>query len=459
MIESLTIERVADAMGAKVRRQADASNTTIHGLAIDSRDVVPGDLFAAIPGARVDGHDYVAMAAERGAAAALVQRPVDVALPQLVISDVEMALADFGRLIRAGYDGVLVGITGSAGKTTAKNMLAEVLSRSGRTIATEGNLNNELGVPLTLARLTDTTEFAVLEMGAGKPDDIAWLRDMAQPTVGVLLNVAPAHLAQFRDIDHIADTKAAILEALPENGLAVFNGDQRWSADWRNRSGAARVITFGLSKGVDYRCVEVTHCGFEGSRLDVATPQGEFEFGIAIPGEAGVYNALATIAVAHALGISMKTIAASLAHVKPAPGRGRVYEFTGGGRLVDDTYNANPLALKSAIDVLAGSADRTCLVMGSMLELGSNSAAMHAEIGHLARQQGIDELWVVGELARPAAEAFGAGARYFVDAATLLEEPAPIQPNSVTLVKASRGAALDQVVTAWCDRDRGNVAC
>ena len=456
MLEPLPLNALAAACAGELLGEGGVAVT---GLAIDSRDVAPGDLFVAIPGARVDGHDYVQTAARQGAAAALVRRPVDVDLPQLVVVDQEAALAEFGRLARASYQGVLVGITGSAGKTTAKNLLAAAFAGAGRVIATEGNRNNELGVPLTITRLQPTTEFAVLEMGAGKPGDIAYLQEIVRPTTGVLLNVAAAHLEFYHSLDDIADTKGAILEHLPEHGLAVFNADQPWAAQWRERAGNVRCLTFGRDQGADYRADNVVLRGFSGSTFDVVGPDGRYAIELKLAGWQGIYNALAAFAVAHAHGVSAECIARGFLEVEPASGRGQVIEASPDLFIVDDSYNANPLAMRAAIDVLATSPGTRRLVMGSMLELGVESARMHADIGAYARDAGIEELWAVGGSTVPAAESFGASARWFSSLDSLLAAPPELPQRGTVLVKASRGAALEAVVSHWSAYVGGVAAC
>ena len=418
----------------------------LSGLAIDSRQVRPGDLFAAIRGARVDGHDYIAAAANVGAAAALVSHPVEHELPQIIVSDVESGVADFGAMTREAFGGNVIGITGSAGKTTAKNLIAAVLAEAGAVIATEGNQNNELGVPLTLAKLKPSTEFAVIEMGAGKPGDIARLQKIVRPTLGVLLNVSTAHLAHYASVDDIAETKSAILADLPTQGVAIFNGDEPWAEEWRRRAGDARTITFGLSEQVDIRAVDVSYRGFSGSQLKVNTPLGAMKLALHLPGRQGVMNALAAVAVAFALGISESAIARGLSRVRPAVGRGQQLLLGNDITLVDDCYNANPMAVKAAIDVLACCGGPRYLVLGSMLELGPDSAVYHADIGRYAKEKQLDGLWVIGDLARPALGAFGRGGLAFASNEAFLDQLPAIDRGATVLVKGSRGALLDAVV-------------
>jgi len=457
MLESIALSDLACSVGGRLHHCPPGADVYLSGLSIDSRTAEPGDLFVAIPGERVDGHEYIAAAADNGAAAAMVLRQSDVPLPQVVVGDIEQSLATLGGMIREPYRGVLVAITGSAGKTTCKNLMASVLSQAGNVVATRGNRNNELGVPISLATLKPETEFAVLEMGAGKPGDIAWLMAMARPTIGVLLNIAPAHLEHFGSLDAIAATKGAIVEGLPDKGLAVINGDEPWTDEWKARAGSARVLTFGMSTDTDVSARDIELLGFRGSCFTLVSAEDSFSVNLALPGRQGVANALAAAAVGLALGLSSEAIARGLAAVEPESGRGRVHSLPGDVSLVDDTYNANPLAVKAAIEVLAGCEGRRRLVLGGMLELGETSDQLHLDCGRYARESGIDELWVIGPAARAAAEGFGPGARYFDSRDELLAEGLGMAPGGTVLVKASRGIALDRVVEGWLAQEGGEV--
>lgn len=457
MLEPIALSDLARTVGGRLSQCPPGMGVCLSGLSIDSRTATPGDLFVAIPGERVDGHDYIAAAADRGAAAAMVLRQSDVALPQVVVGDIEQSLAALGGMIREPYRGVLVAITGSAGKTTCKNLMAAVLAQAGNVVATEGNRNNELGVPISLADLKPDTEYAVLEMGAGKPGDIAWLTAMAKPTVGVLLNIAPAHLEHFGSLSAIAETKGAIIEGLPDNGLAVINGDEPWAEAWKARAGSARVLTFGMSSDNDVSARDIELLGFRGSRFTLVSQEDSFAVTLALPGRQGIANALAAATVGLALGLSSEAIGRGLAAVEPESGRGRVHSLPGDVHLVDDTYNANPLAVKAAIDVLAQCPGQRRLVLGGMLELGEESDRLHLECGRYAQEQGIEELWVVGSVARPATEGFGPGARYFDSRDELPAEGPGVAPGGTVLVKASRGVALDRVVASWLAQKGGEL--
>ena len=456
MIAPLSVTDVAESCHAQLLGPM-AAELAISGLAIDSRKVVPGDLFVALPGERVDGHDFVASAFDQGAHAALVQHPVAAPGAQLLVGDTESAVAAFAARVRSAYNGVLVGITGSAGKTTTKNLLASILATAGPVVATEGNQNNELGVPLTLAKLARDTEFAVLEMGAGKPGDIASLCAFTRPTAAVLLNVAPAHLEHFGTLDAISDTKGALLDDLPADGFAVINADQPWANDWRARCQPARCIGFGLQEDADYRAIQLQPRGFSGTDFVLQTPERELAIHLAVPGMQGVYNALAAAAVADALGIGAEGIVEGLAAVVPAEGRGAVQTLPAGRRLVDDCYNANPMAVRAALDVLANESGRRRLVLGAMLELGRESDQLHREIGAYAAAKGIEEFWVVGPVTAPAAEAFGPGAEYFESVAQLMTRYPSFQGADIAVIKASRGARLERIVERW--RSAGEVPC
>lgn len=451
MIAPLTLSEFAAACDGQLVAAENSEEVSVTGLTLDSRSIKAGDLFVAVKGARVDGHDFLGRARDAGAGAALLQRPIDAGMPAVLARDTEGALAAFGRLARDQYQGVVIGITGSAGKTSTKNLLAAILRRTGQVLATEGNRNNELGVPLTLSALDPSTEFAVLEMGAGKPGDIAWLQAIARPTVAVLLNVAAAHLGRFGSLDAIAETKSAIFANLPETGLAVFPHDAVWAPSWREQAKPARVLTFGSSAQADYYPRDIVFSGFSGSRFTLQTPEQALPVTLSLPGRAGVMNALAAASVAHALGVSPDTIIQGLADVGPAPGRGSLHTLANQVSLIDDSYNANPEAVRAAIELLASHPGRRYLVLGGMLELGADSEVLHAAVGDYAREHGIDELWTVGEHAEPAGRHFGVGHRHFADIDSVAANAGGFEADSAVLAKASRGEALDVLVAHWLE--------
>lgn len=454
MIERISMSRLARAAHGEL----GGPDAQFGRIAIDSRTVSEGDLFVAIPGERVDGHDFVVQAASAGASGVLVQREVSADVASLRVDDTVLALGALGQLLRDDYEGVLVGVTGSAGKTTAKNMIAAVLAQAGPTVATEGNQNNEIGVPLTLQRLDRDTEFAVVEMGAAKPDDIAYLCGIARPNVSVLLNAGTAHLEAYRDEAELAATKGQIVAGMDADELAVINADQSWSDGWKQRAEPARCVTFGLSDSADYRAVDIQQRGFAGSRFSLVGRQGPRVFETMIPGLPGIYNALAAIAVGSELGVSDAAIQRGLVTVLPAAGRGAVVAGRNDTHVIDDCYNANPEALRAALLLLSQVDGPRALILGAMAELGPRSAELHREIAGIAAEAGVGELITVGAEALPAADAFPGNATHFENTTALLQSRPQFAPGSTVLVKGSRSIGLESVVEALRSREEG-IAC
>lgn len=447
MISAIPLATLHAHTGGELLGLDDAA-VAIFGAAIDHRKVKAGDVFIALLGERVDGHDYAQLAVDAGAVAIMTTRRLLIDAPQLVVDDAAQGLAVLARLARADFRGTVIGITGSAGKTTAKNMLAAILRQVGETVATEGNQNNELGVPLTLLGVTSTTEFVVLEMGAGQPGDIRYLVDIAQPQISVLLNAAAAHLANYDSVDGIARTKGEILGQLPADGIAIINGEQAWTPLWRDCAAPARVKTIGFTHACDCRAIDVHYQGFQGSTFTVVCDAESFSVSLRVPGKGGVYNALSAIAVAQALGISAATINTGLSRVTPAPGRGLVHVTSNGARIVDDSYNANPMAVCAAIDALATEPGVRTLVLGAMLELGAEAAQFHAMVGAHAREAGIERLLAIGDATRAAARTFGEAAVMVANREAAIAALSPLAVDEIVLVKGSRGAGLEVVVEA-----------
>lgn len=453
-MSAIALQALADETGG----QLVGESVALQNLAIDSREVKAGDLFAALSGQRVDGHDFAPQALAAGASALLTERKLEGLAPQLVVADVQQASGRFGSLKRLAFQGDVVAITGSAGKTTTKNLVAAALTTAGAVHATVGNQNNELGVPITLSGLTSNHRFGVIEMGAGQPGDIAYLCQLARPNVAVCLNASAAHLANYDSVDAIATTKGEIFEGLAGEGLAVINADQKWLPQWREQAGTARQVTFGLAEDADYRATEIEHRGIEGSHFKLLTPAGSEAVSLQLAGEQHVKNALAALAVAIEIGVAPSAAAVAVQAVGAGTGRGAVSHLAGGGTVVDDSYNANPAAVNAALEVLSRQPGYRVLVLGPMLELGQDSQSLHQEVGRYARQLGIDQLITVGDEATPAAEAFGPDALCFADQ-TALQRDFPTLPSDHTIwVKGSRGAGLEHTV-AWLLTSGGAAAC
>jgi UDP-N-acetylmuramoyl-tripeptide--D-alanyl-D-alanine ligase len=446
------------ALAQRANGELIGESVPLQGLAIDSRSTQPGDLFAAIEGSQVDGHDFAPQATAAGAAAVLTEREVKGITPQLVVSDVVKASGHFALLKRQAFLGSVVAVTGSAGKTTTKNLIAAALAGAGAVHATQGNHNNELGVPMTLAGLNESHRFGVIEMGAGQPGDIAYLCQLAQPSVAVCLNASAAHLVNYESVDEIASTKGEILEGLGGEGLAIINADQPWVGQWIKQAGNARKITFGLSEKADYRAINIQYQGLNGTQFDLIAPSMALPVSLRLPGAMQVINALAALAVAIELGVPADSAVDGLRQVVPEIGRGSVVAGRAGGRVVDDSYNANPAAVMAAIDTLARESAYSVLILGPMLELGSTSDDLHRDVGRYAKAAGIDCLMSVGREAAPAAEVFGQGAQHFSDQQALWSAFPDLPDEHIIWVKGSRGAVLEKTVH-WLTRPEEGSSC
>lgn len=424
-------------------------DVTVDAIVSDSRRVDFGALFAALPGSQVDGHDFAPAAVQLGAVALLVNRRLDLDVPQLVVGDVLFALGRLAALLRQRLDPVVVGITGSNGKTTVKEMVASILRPAGAVLATRGNYNNELGVPLSLFELEPSHRFAVLELGASKPGDIAYLAEIARPDVGLITNIGPAHLGGFGSEEGVARAKGEIYAALPADGHAVINADEPWTGMWAGVNRAGHVLTFGSGPGCDVRV-----SGDEQQPV-LQTPQGAFELRLALPGAHNRLNAAAATAVALALSIGLDEIRAGLEGVKAVPGRLNFIDTSMGWTVIDDTYNANPASLYSALQVLSGMQGTPWLVLGDMKELGTDSPKMHREVGDAARAMGVMRLFATGEMSVHAVDAFGEGGEHYASrdelAASLRRQ---LRPGINCLVKGSRSMGMEAVVEA-ITRDAG----
>ena len=426
---------------------------TIDALVTDTRrlDAAGAPLFVALRGEHFDGNDYVAQAAERGAAAALVSREADVAIPQVVVADTERALAALAASVQRGRATKVLAVTGSNGKTSVKTLVSAILEAAapGRAYHTPGNRNNEIGLPLAVLDAPDDALFAIYEMGAGKPGDIAYLTDIVRPDASLVNNIAPAHLERMGSLLGIANTKAAIYDALPADGTAAINADDAFSPYFAARAHGRRQLRFALDADADLTARDIALAA-EGSRFVLVTPEGEAAIALAMPGRHNVSNALAAAALAMGVGIPLAAIAAGLNAARPVGGRLNVHALPGGATLIDDSYNANPGSLQAAIDTLSAVGGERWLVIGDMRELGADAAALHVEVGRRAKAAGIARLYALGPLSAGAADAFREGGRTFGDhaalATALRADLAGVTSSPRVLVKGSRGSAMDRIV-------------
>jgi UDP-N-acetylmuramoyl-tripeptide--D-alanyl-D-alanine ligase len=435
---------------------ADAS---FNSVVTDTRRDCSGALFVALRGARFDGHDHVAEAAAKGAAAALVDRPIASRLPLWLVEDTRLGLGRLASAWRDRFPGQVAAVTGSNGKTTVKEMLAAILSQVGPTRATQGNLNNDIGMPLTLLSARDES-FLVLEMGANHPGEIGTMTAIGRPRVALITNAGRAHLEGFGSLDGVARAKGEIAQGLPTDGTLVVPGDSPYTPLWRELAAGRHVRTFALDGPGDVTAetarIKLTwdEPGFR-TRFRARIDGVEMPMELALTGQHNVRNALAATAAALALGVSRDAVRAGLLSLTPVPGR--LYPRRSHGlRVLDDAYNANPDSLAAAIDVLTALPGSHWLVLGDLGELGEASTALHAEVGDRARAADVDHLATVGRDSAAASAAFGDGARHFENQEELVAHlRGALNSNSVVLVKGSRAARMERVVQALCGGPSG----
>jgi UDP-N-acetylmuramoyl-tripeptide--D-alanyl-D-alanine ligase len=426
------------------------------GVSTDSRTIKAGELFVALIGETHDGHDHIAAAADRGAAGAIVSRRADADIPQVVVADTLHALGDLASAVRAQRDVTVIGITGSNGKTSVKTLTARILARHGATHSNAGSFNNEIGLPLTLLAMPRDTRYAVLEMGAGKPGDIAYLAAIARPRIGLVNNIAPAHLERMHTLEGIAETKGAVYQALPPDGVAVINADDAFAIYFAGLAGSRRILRFGIDAPADVAAGDI-HLEAGGSDFELKMPTGSARVHLPLPGRHNVANALAAAALAHAAGAGLDVIVAGLQSAEAVGGRLLRHTSPNGWVLFDDSYNANPGSALAAVATLALQPGERWLVLGNMGELGPDAAAFHAGIGRAAREQGIARVYVVGELAAHAAEAFGGDAHVSADQATLIEAlRRDLHAGVSVLVKGSHASHMENVVAALLGDGKGD---
>jgi UDP-N-acetylmuramoyl-tripeptide--D-alanyl-D-alanine ligase len=446
----LTLAEVADAVAGDLRDVPDPQVPVTGDVELDSRRIRPGGLFVALAGERVDGHEHAAGAVEAGAVGVLAARPVGV--PAVVVPDVPAALAALARAVLDRLPEVtVVGVTGSSGKTSTKDLLAQLLAELGPTVAPPGSFNNELGHPYTVLRSTVDTRYLVLEKSARGIGHVAWLTRIARPRIGVVLNVGTAHLGEFGSRENIARAKGELVEALPADGVAVLNADDPLVLAMADRT-AARVVTVGLAETADVRAVDVTLDERGTPSYELVTAGGSVPVTLAVHGEHQVGNSLAAAAVALELGMPLPALAGALGRARAlSRWRMEVTERPDGVLVVNDAYNANPESMAAALRALTTMARgrRSWAVLGEMAELGPSAADEHRRIGELTVEFGVDRVVIVGPAAQPMYAAAREGAVHVDDAdAAIALLRAQLRPEDVVLVKASRAAGLERVALA-----------
>jgi len=434
-------------------RALDASaigaDVALGAVSSDSRNLPPGCLFVALKGPRFDGHAFAAQALANGAAAVMVAADSGLDLaPALVVDDTRIALGRLAAWHRSRMPARLAAITGSNGKTTVKEMLAAICaadSGADAVLATAGNLNNDIGMPLTLLKLTPEHRYAAIEMGMNHPGEIAYLTAIARPDVALVNNALRAHLEGLGSVAAVARAKGEIYAGLKDDGIAIVNADDPHADLWRGLAGKHRVLGFGFAEGADVRILPEP-------QLTLETPAGRIEAALQVPGDHNLRNAAAAASAALALGIAADAVARGLAAYSGTKGRLQTHPCILGATLIDDTYNANPDSVLAAIQVLAARPGVRILVLGDMGELGPDTAALHREVGERAHAAGIDRLLCLGEMTVNAVQGFGAGAMHFERIEELLAEVEQALGQGVTvLVKGSRFMQMERVVKSFVE--------
>jgi len=441
-----TLGDFAQAVGGKLH----GTDREYKAVSSDTRTLAGGDLFIALRGPRYNANEFVAGATTAGAAGAVVDTLQPVAIPQIVVPDTQVALEKAGHAWRSQFSIPVVGVAGSNGKTTAKEMTAAILGAAGECLATRGNLNNHIGVPLTLFRIEAKHRFAVVEMGANAAGEVAHLVEIGRPTVGLITNAGAEHLEGFGSIEGVARAEGEMVAGLKSDATAIINADDQFADMWRG-STPARVVTFGVEKSADFRATDSkTSVGPDGflTRFNLVSPLGQVAIELHMGGRHNIANALAAAAAATAAGAKLEHVAAGLGAVRAVAGRLQFKKTATGAWLIDDSYNANPSSMNAGIEVLAGLDGRKWLVMGDMAELGEFSESSHKEVGVFAREHGVERLFAIGQLAALAVESFGRGGQWFPDGTAMAEALKGAPADVRMLIKGSRVNRLERVVDA-----------
>jgi UDP-N-acetylmuramoyl-tripeptide--D-alanyl-D-alanine ligase len=447
-----TLQGAVQVLGAQLGGEPVTQDVPYGTVSTDTRTLQPGALFVALRGPNFDGGEFVAAALAKGAIGALVERPAAVALPQIIVPDALRALQRLGQSWRAEFDLPIVAVAGSNGKTTAKEMIAAILSRRGPCMATRGNLNNHIGVPLTLMRLESAHRSAVVEVGANRIGDVAELVELARPTVGLITNAGAEHLEGFGNLDGVAQGEGEMVAGLEPQATAIINADDAYAGYWRGVAAAARVLTFGVRADADFVAKNATHGVERGefaTRFTLVCPLGERAIDLKAGGAHNIANALAAAAAASAAGASLEDIAMGLADFRAVAGRLQLKAGLRDSWIIDDSYNANPSSVRAGLEVLRSLPGPTWLVLADMAELGEHASDSHADMGTLARDCKVMRLFALGEESSRAVETFGTGGEWFTDAESMIRRlRAELSAGVTVLIKGSRVNRLERVVQA-----------
>ncbi|WP_420899597.1 UDP-N-acetylmuramoyl-tripeptide--D-alanyl-D-alanine ligase [Escherichia coli] len=443
---SVTLSQLTDILNGELK----GADITLDAVTTDTRKLTPGCLFVALKGERFDAHDFADQAKAGGAGALLVSRPLDIDLPQLIVKDTRLAFGELAAWVRQQVPARVVALTGSSGKTSVKEMTAAILSQCGNTLYTAGNLNNDIGVPMTLLRLTPEYDYAVIELGANHQGEIAWTVSLTRPEAALVNNLAAAHLEGFGSLAGVAKAKGEIFTGLPENGIAIMNADNNDWLNWQSVIGSRKVWRFSPNAAnSDFTATNI-HVTSHGTEFTLQTPTGSVDVLLPLPGRHNIANALAAAALSMSVGATLDAIKAGLANLKAVPGRLFPVQLAENQLLLDDSYNANVGSMTAAVQVLAEMPGYRVLVVGDMAELGAESEACHVQVGEAAKVAGIDRVLSVGKQSQAISTASGVG-EHFADKTALisrLESLIAEQQVITILVKGSRSAAMEEVVRA-----------
>jgi UDP-N-acetylmuramoyl-tripeptide--D-alanyl-D-alanine ligase len=440
-----------------LKQSPPSENPTFEGVSIDTRTVAPGNLFVAIKGPSYDAHHFIKEAEDRGAIALVVERKVDSALPQIIVENTQIALGQLAHYWRKKFSIPVVGITGSVGKTTTKQMTASILSQAGKTLYSEGNKNNYYGVPLTLFQLNSEHQYAVIEMGADRPGEIDYLAKIVEPDVAVITTIAGVHLEVsegigFGSLEGVFDEKTKLFSALKEEGVAILNSNDQFYSKWLAQFPSLQKISFG--EKADVMAQDLAPNENLQYEFTLVTPNGNISLQLSSIGRHNINNALAASAAAIALNIPLEKIKRGLENIPIASQRMAMHRTKQGALLIDDSYNANVLSVPAVMETLASFPGKRVMVFGDMLEIGPSSREEHYKIGLKAKELKLDAFFAYGNESLEAVKAFGAGGTYFTNQAELIKSLEAVSDDkTVIAVKGSRGMKLEKVVSALrgCD--------
>ncbi|MGL4724703.1 MAG: UDP-N-acetylmuramoyl-tripeptide--D-alanyl-D-alanine ligase [Scandinavium sp.] len=443
---SVTLSQIADILNGELL----GNDVTIDAVTTDTRKLTPGCLFVALKGDRFDAHDFAEQAKAGGAGALLVSRKVDCDLPQVLVKDTRLAFGELAAWVRQQLPTRVIALTGSSGKTSVKEMAASILSQCGNTLYTAGNLNNDIGVPMTLLRLTKEHEYAVIELGANHQGEIAWTVGLTRPEAALVNNLAAAHLEGFGSLAGVAKAKGEIFTGLPLNGIAILNADNNDWLNWQSVIGDRKVWRFSPNAANSDFTANNVHVTSHGTEFTLQTPVGNIDVLLPLPGRHNIANALAATALTMAVGANLPAVKAGLASLKAVPGRLFPIKLAENQLLLDDSYNANVGSMTAAAQVLSEMPGYRVFVVGDMAELGAESEACHQQVGEAAKAAGIDCVLSVGKQSKAISDASGVGEHFADKTAAIARLKSLIEEHQIItiLVKGSRSAAMEEVVRA-----------